>query len=120
MVAALKFITEEFGGRTRMSAPTPRLRLAESSSMPWLSPTSVRINVTGMAISSPLSRLGTKDLEHRPLRLLQSEFIVAESHVDIDLEQRDDHAVTVFGAVNVDDLREGYAVEDFPIAIARV
>src|ERR1017187_397422 len=52
-------ITVEFGGRITTSAPTPRARSAFESSVPWLTPNSVRIMGTSTAIASTLSRVRT-------------------------------------------------------------
>ena len=45
------------GGLTMMSAPTPRLRCCESSIKPWLTPTSVRMSITGTPMSRTLSNV---------------------------------------------------------------
>src|ERR1051326_2071571 len=68
----------------------------------------------------PLTGLRPKYLQYRPFRLLEGEFLVAHRFIDLHLEQRKYYAVIVFRAVDVDDFREGHAVVDFPIAIARV
>ena len=52
-------ITVELGGRTTRSAPTPRARAAVESSVPWLTPTKVRIMVTSTAIASTLNSVRT-------------------------------------------------------------
>src|SRR5436190_18086992 len=57
MGAPLMLSTEVLGGRTTMSAPTPRVRRAESSSSPWLTPIRHKIRVTGTPMSRTLSRL---------------------------------------------------------------
>src|SRR5204862_493216 len=46
----------------------------------------------------PLSGLGPEDLQHRPLRLLQSEFIVAEGRVDIEVWWFAIHRVKAFNS----------------------
>src|SRR6266851_258507 len=45
---------EDPGGRTRISAPVPRARRADSCSVPLLTPTNVRIIVTSTAMATTL------------------------------------------------------------------
>src|SRR3984957_16577683 len=60
------------GGRIKISAPTPRARLADSLSTPWLKPTSVRTIVTWM----PMMRMPMSVRTGRCFRFSKTSLLV--------------------------------------------
>src|SRR5580692_689806 len=64
---------DEFGGCTRMSAPTPSTRLPHSAITPDVSPTIIRIRTTWMAMAMMLRKQRNGRAEMLPQNICNSE-----------------------------------------------
>src|SRR5581483_5541921 len=134
--APLSVSTDVPGGRTRTSAPTPLARLAESSSMPRLRPTSVRIRVTGTAIRKTLRalriglcfRFSTMSLPvtgcpfsgAAPVREASAPPAARRAEASDRVPARwplQDHCVFVLRAVDLDVLGKRHAIVGLPVTV---